>query len=373
MSKMKTKMQIMRPVIYLLLLGLIICSCGQAKKENVDFKLEFEKVPISAKFISDDMSIWGASLLKGDDDLYHMYYSRWKKELGWVWETHSEIAHAVSKSPFGPFQHKNVVLPVRGAEFWDGLCTHNPTVHKFDEKYYLYYMGNTGDGKIYSKPGKVKLNPIHRNNQRIGVAVADNPNGPWERFDKPLVDVSPDSTALDALMTSNPSITQGPDGRFLMVYKAVGKKKPGIWGGPVVHCVATSDKPTGPFKKYDKPVFQAEGHDFPAEDPFIWYQDGLYRAIVKDMHGAFTDAGRSLVLFDSEDGFDWNLAKNPLVSTLQIEWENGETQKVDHLERPQLYLENGVPVALLCASDTHDENGVLQSFNVQIPLKINKD
>lgn len=365
---MKLLLRILRN-IYTVLSVSLFTQVGVAKAQTGNFKVEFEKVPLSAKFINDSMSIWGASIVKGDDGLYHMFYSRWKKKLGWAWETHSEIAHAVSESPFGPFRHKDVALPVRGAEFWDGLCTHNPTVHKFKDKYYLYYMGNTGDGKSYSTPGKVKLNPVHRNNQRIGVAVADDPNGPWTRFDQPLIDVSPDSLALDALMTSNPSITQRPDGGYLMVYKAVGKKRPGIWGGPVVHCVATSDSPTGPFVKYDRPVFQAEGFDFPAEDPFIWYQDGKYRAIVKDMHGAFTGAGRALILFESDDGFDWKLAKNPLVSTLKIEWANGRTQKVEHLERPQLYLENGRPVALLCAADTLDENGVIQSWNVQIPIK----
>ncbi|MDV7185893.1 glycoside hydrolase family protein [Lutibacter sp. TH_r2] len=344
-------------------------SQKEITKEN--FQIELGTVALKSKFENDSISIWGGSITKGNDGLYHMFYSRWKKDLGWVWETHSEIAHAVSESPFGPFKHKDIALEIRDAKLWDGLCTHNPTVHKFGDKYYLYYMGNTGDGKIYSKPGKIKLNPVHRNNQRIGVAVADSPNGPWKRFGKPLIDVSKDSTSLDALMTSNPSITQKPDGGYLMVYKAVSKKKPGIWGGPVVHCVATSDNPTGPFVKYDKPVFTAEGHNFPAEDPFIWYQDGKYRAIVKDMHGAFTDAGRALVLFESIDGFDWKLSQNALVSTLQIKWEDGTVQKVDHLERPQLYLENGKPKVLVCASDIKNEQGVLQSFNVQIPI-VNK-
>ncbi|NMH86818.1 glycoside hydrolase family protein [Flavivirga algicola] len=364
----------------LLITVLIACSGKKNKKETlntikedvIDYQIELGEVSPQSVFVNDSLSIWGGSLVKGEDGLYHMFYSRWKKDLGWVWDSHSEIAHAISKSPFGPFEHKDVTLPIRGAEYWDGLCTHNPTIHKFNGKYYLYYMGNTGDGKIYSRPGKVKLNPVHRNNQRIGVAVADNPNGPWKRFDKPLIDISADSTALDALMTSNPSITKRPEGGFLMVYKAVGKKKPGIWGGPVVHCVATSDSPMGPFKKYDKPVFIAKGHDFPAEDPFIWYESGKYRAIVKDMHGAFTDEGRALVLFESEDGFDWNLSENGLVSKLEINWKDGTTQKVEHLERPQLYLENGKPIALLCASDTVDEKGIIHSFNVQIPLKITK-
>ncbi|AUP81560.1 sucrase [Flavivirga eckloniae] len=350
-------------------------SCVTKQKEKAEsFKISLGKVPLSAKFENDSISIWGGSLIKGGDNLYHMYYSRWKKGKTSTWVVDSEIAHAVSKSPFGPFKFMDVALPIRGAELWDGLCTHNPTIHKFGDRYYLYYMGNTGDGKpVITKEGKTKLNMVHRNNQRIGVAIADNPNGPWERFDTPLIDVSPNEDALDALLANNPSVAQKPDGTYLMVYKAVGKKTSGVFGGPVVHCVATSNSPTGPFVKYDKPVFQAKGNEFPAEDPFIWYQDGKFRAIVKDMNGAFTDAGRALVLFDSEDGFDWHLAKDPLLSTLQIEWEDGTTQKVTHLERPQLYLEDGMPVALLCAANMHDENGSVYSCNVQIPIKNNKD
>lgn len=343
-------------------------SENKSSEFKKEFYLNLGKPSPESKFEDDKWSIWGASLVKGEDGLYHMFYSRWEKELGWAWVTDSEIAHAISKSPFGPFEFKDVALPARGKDFWDGLCTHNPNVHKFNGKYYLYYMGNTGDGKVVSSPGNLVINPIHRNNQRIGVAVADDPNGPWQRFDSPLIDVSADNNAIDALMVSNPSVTQRPDGGYLMVYKAVGKKKAGIWGGPVVHCVATSEKPTGPFIKFDKPIFQAKEYDFPAEDPFIWYQDGLYRAIVKDMHGAFTNAGRALVLFESEDGIDWKLSNQPLVYGLEINWNNGQKQKVIHLERPQLYIENGLPVALLCASDILDKDGILQSFNVQIPV-----
>jgi hypothetical protein len=164
------------------------------------------------------------------------------------------------------------------------MYTHNPTVHFFNGKYYLYYAGNFGDGKITSP----QLNWTHRNNQRIGVAIADDPNGPWTRFDKPLIDISADTTAHDAQMVANPSVTQMPDGRFLMVYKAVARKKPQPFGGPVVHLTAIADRPEGPFVKQNKPVFTAENVDFPAEDPYVWYQDNCYYAIVKDMNGAFT-------------------------------------------------------------------------------------
>ncbi|MEX0320845.1 MAG: glycoside hydrolase family protein [Puniceicoccaceae bacterium] len=347
--------------------------CSQLSAKAPDFKIEFGKVSRTSVFKSETYSIWGGSLVKGEDGKYHMFYSRWPKAPGWVWVSHSEIAHAVSDSPFGPFEHVDVALPNRWDNHWDGMCTHNPTVHKVNGKYYLYYMGNTGDTQIIGEPGKHKLNWIHRNNQRIGVAVADSPYGPWKRFDKPVMDISEDDAAPDALMTSNPSFCQMKDGRFLMVYKAVGKKFPMPNGGPVVHMSAVADSPTGPFKKHDGLAFTVEGERFPAEDPYIWYQDGKYRAIVKRIKHIGKKRVFSLVHYDSLDGLDWKEGKYFEISDRSLQWEDGEVQKFDHLERPQVFIENGEPIALLCAADIYDENNVRQSFNVQIPLIITKE
>lgn len=359
----------MKYVFILLIAGLVACQ-GQKAALNKEVVLAFGEAPNTALFKTDSFQVWGASLTKGSDGLYHMFYSRWPKALGSAWTTHSEIAHAVSESPFGPFEHKDVALPPRGAEYWDGLCTHNPTIHKFGKKYYLYYMGNTGDGVNYSTPQKGKLNWVHRNNQRIGVAVADDPNGPWERMDVPLLDVGKDTTAIDALCVTNPSVTKGPNGKYLMVYKAVGKKRPGIAGGPVVHGVATSDSPTGPFKKYLEPIFTVEGSDFPAEDPSIFYYNGKYRAIVKDVRGDFTGIWNTLAYFESDNGIDWKLSANPLASKREINWKDKGIQEVELLERPQVYMEGGEPVAVLCAVKTTKEDGVEDLRNVQIPLVV---
>ncbi|MEM9412355.1 MAG: FAD-dependent oxidoreductase, partial [Planctomycetota bacterium] len=117
--------------------------------EGYDFSLLMQPVPESAKFIDEEYEIWGGAPVKGDDGLYHMYYSRWPRELTHqAWVTHSEIAHAVSESPTGPWEHKDVALPARGGDYWDGNCTHNPTVLKRGRKYFLYYMGNRGNGKV---------------------------------------------------------------------------------------------------------------------------------------------------------------------------------------------------------------------------------
>jgi hypothetical protein len=353
----------------LFILTVLFTSCSFRQKQHVvpagelDLASMLQPVPHSGKFINDTSYIWCGTMVKSDiDRKYHLFYSRWPRKYGMAaWVTHSEVAHAVSDSPFGPFEYKNVALPVRGPGFWDGMVTHNPTVHFFNGKYYLYYTGNYGDGKLTSP----QLNWTHRNHQRIGVAVAEDPDGPWKRFDKPIIDISTDTSAYDAQMIANPSVTCMPDGRYLMVYKAVGKKRPQPFGGPVVHLTAIADKPEGPFIKQNKPVFTADNVDFPAEDAFVWYQDNCYYAIVKDMKGAFTSAGRSLVLFCSLDGQDWKLAKHPLVSALNIQWVYGTVEKLEALERPQLFFENGKMTALLAAVNVTMDH----SFNVQIPLK----
>ena len=329
---------------------------------DYDFTKMIQPAPASAKFEDPGHIVWCGTAVRDDEGKYHMLYSRWPRELGhYAWVTHSEVAHAVADNPLGPYQFVGVALPARGKEFWDGLCTHNPTVMKFGNKYYLYYMGNTGDGKAMAT-----LNWCHRNNQRIGVAVADSPAGPWIRSDTPLV--SPTPGFHDALCLANPSVTRRPEGGYLMVYKAVGDHGKMPFGGPVVHVVATSDSPTGPFKKHPEPVFTSPGSSFAAEDPYIWYDTDRYRAIVKDFKGNFTKAGTSLALFESSDGISWKPSTHTLVSTLDLKWSDGSIQKLMKLERPQLLLKNGKPSVLFCtAAPAEDIN---KSFNVQIPLKL---
>ena len=352
----------------LLLFVVILAGC-QFRKDNkpvTDFSKLIQPVSKISILEENDYYVWGGSVVKGNDNLYHMFYSRWKKEYGFnAWVTHSEIAHAISVKKEGPFSFKNVALPVRGAEYWDGLCTHNPTVKEFDGKYYLYYMGNTGNGDVMES-----LNFVHRNNQRIGVARANDPNGPWQRSDKPFVDISKDENAYDALMTSNPSVTQMRDGKFLVVYKAVAKQKPMPFGGPVTHLAAIAESPTGPIIKYDQPVFYKEGEMFPAEDPFVWYQKScdMYYAIVKDMKGIFTGHGVSLAFFESNDGLNWNPAANPLASKLEVEWEDGTSERLAKLERAQILLEDGQPVMMYCASGRIGKFPS-ETFNIHIPLE----
>ncbi len=351
----------------------MMTSCATKQLETPrDFAMTLGKTPYSSVYTNGDdgvWTVWGASMVRDEEGLYHIFYSRWKKNLGWAWVTDSEIAHATSSSPYGPWEFRNVALERRGSEFWDGLCTHNPTIHRFDGKYYLYYMGNTGDGENPCTPQKLTLNWTHRNNQRIGVAVAESLDGPWKRFDKPLIDVSEDAGAPDALLTSNPSICRHPDGQYLMIYKAVAKKIKTVSGGPVSLMAATSDSPTGPFVKSERQPFDFKGESFPAEDPYIWYQDGRYRAIVKRVKGGESAKHHSLMVYESDNGLDWREAQKSHLSDIEVLWEDNRLLKLDHLDRPQLYIEDGKPKVILFSADTLSGNGVVDSWNMQMPIK----
>ena len=312
-------------------------------------------VPSRAFFAMDEWFVWGASVVCSEGT-YHMYFSRWPREGGHrSWVTHSEIAHATAADPLGPFEFQHTVLGPREGDYWDADVAHNPNLLKYGDKFYLYYNGNKGDGDYYS----------HRNNQRVGVAVADNPAGPWQRFDEPLLDVSIDS--WDSLMTTNPSCCVAPDGKFIMIYKAAQDIGEDVsQDAPVYHGIAFADNPAGPFIKKKEPIFTSEDVSFPGEDPYIWYQDDRFYTILKDMRNNYTDNERGLVLFESVNGVDWKLADQPLVTNRQIICEDEGVKKFHRVERPQILLEKGRPSVLYCAvkpdKDSH------YSFNIHIPL-----
>lgn len=319
--------------------------------QDMDFQKLIEPVPSQAKFTEKGYQVWCGSMIKGEEGKYYLFYSRWPDSIAHSsWAVNSEIAIAVADKPIGPYHFLKVALPKRDKKYWDADCTHNPTIHKFNGKYYLYYMGNYGNGEWWN----------HRNHQRIGVAVAKSLLGPWKRQNKPLIDVS--EKGYDSLMVSNPAVCKGPDNRYIMVYKSV-SNGPMPFGGTVYHMVAFSNKPDRGFVKQPKPIFYKEGVKFAAEDPYIWFQNGKYWALVKDFKGEFTHQGLSIALFESNNAIDWEVSKNALAFRIEIPWTTG-TQKVERLERPQLYFENGVPTILFAAVWADHK-----SFNVAIPLK----
>ena len=324
----------------------------------MDFSKRIGKLNPDAVFQLPGHFVWCGTMTRGDDGLYYLYFSFWKKELGFdAWVTHSKVGYAVGADPFGKMEYKGIALGGRGYG-WDRDCIHNPSVIKHDGKYYMYYMGNYGNGEYWD----------HRNHQRVGVAVAENPNGPWQRFDEPVIDISP--VGHDSLMTSNPSVAIAPDGKFYMIYKAVENNGKLPKGGSVVCGIAVADSPIGPFKKSKTPIMVNPEEEWSVEDAFIWYENDRFYSLAKDFQGYFTKAGKKQVaLFESHDGFDFKLSENPIGYLRGVTLEGGERIALSNMERPQIYIEDGKPVALLCACMKEEDYDTLShSFNIRLRL-----
>ncbi|MDP0496575.1 MAG: glycoside hydrolase family protein [Verrucomicrobiota bacterium JB024] len=286
-----------------------------------------------------------------------LFYSRWAQKLGFeAWVTHSEIAVARADrlgEPFVPCGKK--ILPMKDGPAWGRDVAHNPTATVVDGTLYLALMATQGMSSQAGIPDR----PLSmddeiwwecRNNQRIAVVSADHPLGPWAMPDHPSFDVNREG--WDSRLVSNPTLCARPDGGWLLLYKAV-EGDDSVFGREVRHGVAVSEAAYGPWHRVKGALpFNYEGCDFPAEDPFVWYdhQARIYRAIVKDMVGVFTGVSPSLASFVSADGFNWKLTEPGLVMGNTIRWEDGTVEMMERVERPQVVLDaQGSPVALQVA------------------------
>jgi len=205
-------------------------------------------VPIGRALELPGYYVWCNSPIITPDGKTHVFFSRWKASLGMSgWIKGSEIAHAVADAPDQPFEVLQTVLSPRGAGFWDATTCHNPLIKKIGDRYYLFYMGNA-NGKTNTKriglavadsifgPWKRSETPIllpgetgawddHcttnpawvkgkdgkswlyykswntkdyetakgaiRGNRKYGLAFADQPDGPYEKYDhNPVIDFS---------------------------------------------------------------------------------------------------------------------------------------------------------------------------------------
>ena len=180
----------------------------------------------------------------------------------------------------------------------------------------------------------------------------------------------------DNLIVVNPAVVFRPsDQKYLLYFK--GNLYDPHWRE--VHGVAISDFPDGPFKALDEPVFHLEEVEgkLSAEDPYVWYhrKDKRFHAIFKDFNGIFTKGDPCLAIMYSEDGIKWKLPQQSVFMKKELILENGDTIKVDRLERPQLLLdEEDNPIVLYAACSIDNLNPKIDggSFNIQVRIKSEK-
>lgn len=374
----------MKKIFYTLLLGGFLTANVYSQK--IDNLLELKeksknelfhnlgKAPRTPAFQCEGYWVWGSSVIQGDDGKYHMYVSRFPKSLPFHpgWMVASEIVHAISPTPEGPYKFSDVALPARGAQYWDGRSTHNPRIFKYNHKYYLIYMGSTHP---FEEPSYEELTLdskwciVGRANKRVGLAVADSPYGPWKRLDEPILKTEPNT--FYSYLTSNPSPVVRKDGSVLMIFKGRAHTENGRYSNMALG-IASAPSIEGPYTVQNdkKPIFQVEGQG-EAEDPFLWEDERGFHIIFKDHVAKFTGEKGGGVMAHSQDGINWIVDEDAKAYSRTVEWEDGNVEMQGQLERPFLFFENGVPAYVFFA--TMDGPGgfenATKSWNMVIPIK----
>ena len=319
----------------------------------------------------DDAWVWCGSIIQGPAGRWHMFASTWTKDVAFTpnWLTNSRVVRAVADHPEGPYTYAGEVLPPRGGDYWDGKMTHNPSVMKVGDTYVLFYTGSTYDGPTpnATTPPLNRESPMRlqaRANQRIGIATAPHPAGPWLRRDRPII--APRPGQWDALLTTNPAPCLRPDGSILLLYKSTTDDRSRLQYG-----VALATQFDGPYERLrEDPIQWNEDPKISYEDAFVWRKDDKYHVIFNDMTGRITGEDHAGGYAESANGIDWVLGQNPKAYSRTVRWSDGTSTIQGSLERPQLILQNGHPTHLVCA--TADGPGgfsrASHTWNIVIPL-----
>jgi hypothetical protein len=252
---------------------------------------------------------------------------------------------------------------------------HNPQIRKFGRFYYLYYISNSFDSSV-TAPKKEQQQWLRYNcTQKIGVLKAaslqDLVDGKYEKPATPIME--PDNIHTFEV-TNNPSVTQGPDGKYYMMYKS---RKPHV--GNMTMWMAVCDRPDGRFKEVAE-VFTSP--EMACEDPCLWWdrKRRVFYAAVKNYSDSKLLAPQfgALALIESPDGLHWRAAAHSLVSLREVKFKGRPVTTVAHLERPFVVFDKkGRPQALFAAAaikqpgrmDSVPVDFEHNSFNLCLELK----
>ncbi|WP_145281670.1 glycoside hydrolase family protein [Pirellulimonas nuda] len=285
--------------------------------------------------------VWGSSAVIGLEGKTHLFVSRWPITAGFgAWLTDCEVARYIGDRPEGPFTFCEVVLKGSGRETWDRGSPHNPTVHKVGDQYVLLYIANQGGNKKQRVAS-----------QRIGMVVADRPEGPWKKVgaDGLILSIPEEPTVWSYGSTvgvNNPALLLHPDGRFFLYYKAMKLGDVRRMG------VAVADNLEGPYVFHKDPLTSNRSE---IEDGYAFVENGTICLLTTNNH-----AGTGY-LWTSEDGIHFD---EPLVGFEKIEkyvspdlLKDATTHRGKKFERPQVLLQNGKPTHLYVASGVNLRGG----------------
>jgi len=237
------------------------------------------------------------------------------------WETNSQVIHATSSTPQGPYTVKDVALPTEH---------HNPTIRKAtDGTYLLYTIGENYDKPVNCKVGEVRSEGVMVGGGIIVLAYSKSLDGPWQIND-PAMMIHGRNGKWDEMVT-NPAPVIMPNGTVLLFYRGSSTQN-----GKKIYEIGLAAAPTwkGPYTRVvDTSLFTVSN-----EDPFVWQaKDGHFHMLTHYFAGG---GGHAF----SADGVKWKFGGLGYNQT--VVYDDHTTQQLGRRERPQVLIENGVPTFL---------------------------
>lgn len=165
-------------------------------------------------------------------DLYYVWYSKGTIAPGYdatVWYATSPDGHT--------WTEQGMALAKGEPGSWEGASVFTPNILVAEGRYWLFY---TGTSRKFGKP----FNP----DSKIGIAVSDSPDGPWQRLaTNPALKNSDNPKEFDSHLVDDAClIVRG--GKYWLYYKGrqLGKGPRATQLG-----LAIADKPQGPYVKVE--------------------------------------------------------------------------------------------------------------------------
>ena len=166
------------------------------------------------------------------DDLYYVWYSKGKISPGYdatVWYATSTDGHK--------WTEKGMALAKGKPGSWEGASVFTPNILVAEGRYWLFY---TGTSREYRKG----FNP----DSKIGIAVSDSPDGPWERLaTNPALKNSDNPEDFDSHLVDDACLIVR-EGKYWFYYKG---RQLGKSPGQTQMGLAIADHPQGPYVKHE--------------------------------------------------------------------------------------------------------------------------
>eukprot|EP00755_Sulcionema_specki_P020153 Sspe_Gene.71219::Locus_42179_Transcript_1_1_Confidence_1.000_Length_1822::g.71219::m.71219 len=336
------------------------CVCNTPWKGDECEVLDVGRANLSRGYRSPHLggkiSSWGGSMLRWEKDgLYHLFAAEMVGTCGIeYWEPNSQVVHAVSNTPEGPYTFHEVVLPpfahepnaIRGpnGEFVIYLTYRHP-----DD----YFVDCSTPAPVVppSPPGPCGT-PPRRDTYMIW---SKSPYGPWSTPE--LVLSAPNTSRwgnCPVMVDSNLAGVILPNGSFVGMWRKCVNTATGECQADCctfLHRAFASNWKDPESYTTGGPLFPGM-QPYGSEDPFVYMDPtGGYHAILHDEQGTTRASARGRHAC-SADGVTWKYATvdayNGNVSTT-----DGGNLLLSRRERPHLLIQNGVP--------THLSNGVQEA------------